>query len=272
MELKGRHKSANHAAIAQEPGAILAGWDKFEVIRGDTTTALPATTIKIRLHLDLEFDCRHKPVTGLSWMNLDGSPAIPCTTPTGRIHNYAISEDGTLLAIITGQPGPVDDESGVMAPDYKVFLEVREAAPNCKLLRRLELSFPEKPKRDRPLLNPKNAYWANARLRPDFAKPIAISPDNQTIALGYGIRTDGIYSDSVAHFALYSLETGKRLGAVTADRFKNNAIVSLFKYFEIIVTGSAPLGQTLRFTRDGKTLYGSSNRLYRWPIAEFTEP
>ena len=159
-----------------------------------------------------------------------------------------------------------------MAPGYKVFLELREAAPNCSLRRRLELQFPEQPKRDRPLLAPKNAYWANARLRPDFAKPIAISPDNQTIALGYGIRTDGIYSDSIAHFALYSLETGKRLGAITADRYKNDLFTALFKYFDSVPTLSAPLGQTLLFTRDGKTLYGSSNRLYRWPVAEFTEP
>ena len=88
-----------------------------------------------------------------------------------------------LLTIITGEPGPNDDDGDVMAPGYKVFLELREAAPNCSLRRRLDLQFPEQPKRDRPLLAPKNAYWANARLRPDFAKPIAISPDNQTIAL-----------------------------------------------------------------------------------------
>ncbi len=158
-----------------------------------------------------------------------------------------------------------------MAPGYKVFLELREAAPNCSL-RRLELQFPEQPKHDRPLLNPKNAYWANARLRRDFAKPISISPDNQTIALGYGIRTGDMYSDSVAQFAIYSLETGKRLGAVTADRFKNNLVLAIFKYQDNIETAFAPLGQTLRFTRDGKTLYGSSNRLYRWPVAQLTEP
>lgn len=71
------------------------------------------------------------PSTGLSWVNLDGNSTIPCATPTGHIHNYAISDDGTLLAIITGQPGPVDDDRTVMAPDYSVFIEAREAPPTA---------------------------------------------------------------------------------------------------------------------------------------------
>jgi hypothetical protein len=270
--------------ILDNTGGILISGDRFAIIREGKTTSLLPSTGMLRPMWNFEFDCRHwrrnssilattvKPSVGLAWVDLNGDPPISCATPAEHIHNYAISDDGTLLAIITGQPGPVDDDGAVMAPDYKVFLEVREATANCKLLRRLELSFPEQPKRDRPLLAPKHEYWANARLRPDFAKPIAISPDNQTIALGYGIRTGDMYTDSVAHFALYSLETGKRLGAVTADRFKNNLVLAIFKYQDNIETAFAPLGQTLRFTRDGKTLYGSSNRLYRWPIAEFTEP
>ncbi len=270
--------------ILEDSGTVLIGGDRFAVVRDGKTTALLPSTGMSRPQWNFEFECRHwrrassilaataKPSVGLSWVDLSGGPAIPCANPAENIHNYAISDDGTLLAIITGQPGPVDDDRTVMAPDYKVFLEVREATANCKLLRRLELNFPEQPKRDRLLLAPKNEYWANARLRRDFSRPIAISPDNQTIALGYGIRTGDIYSDSIAHFALYSLETGKRLGAVTADRFKNNLALALFKYQDNILTAFAPLGQTLRFTRDGKTVYGSSNRLYRWPVAQFTEP
>src|SRR5712691_8415586 len=111
------------------------------------------------------------------------NPGVPyafCPFMEGEsIHGYAISPDGSLIAVITGI-GERDIGDEVQGPGHRVFLNVLDAA-GCKLLRRVELAFPEKPRKRAPLLAPKNKYFAGARLAGAF-KRIAISPDNTKLA------------------------------------------------------------------------------------------
>lgn len=150
----------------------------------------------------------------------------------------------------------------VLAPDVKTYLTMLRL-PDCELLSRRELQFPERTERRAPLLAPKNAYWANARLGGGWH--IAVSPDNKLLALGYGVRKDGRYSDGEAYFSVYSLSTAQRLSTVRADVNKNNLWVMLFKYVDSVDV-PAPLNGTVIFSPDSRTLFGGSQKVWQWDI------
>ncbi len=204
--------------------------------------------------------------TTLWWVAEGAAPPRRCEQFSGTLHNYAVSPDQTLLAVVTSE-GVLDrPDDYAMGPTHRVFLHLLSGS-TCQTLRRFELQFPERPKREAPLLAPRNTYWANARQSLALAHSLAISPDNAKIALGYGIRTGGIYSDAVAYFGLYSLADGRRLATLRGDVLHNGFWVGL-RMMDLVPTDAAPLQGALIFSPDSKMLFGTSRKLRQWDVSK----
>jgi hypothetical protein len=191
---------------------------------------------------------------------------------SGTLHGFAFSPDRTLLVAVTGEAPAeraadhTDDDDAVMGPDNKVWLDVRDGA-RCEPIRRMELAFPERPTRSAPLFAPKNKYWANARMMAQFADAVAVSPDNRWAAIGYGVRFDGMYGDSQAFVAIFSLRDGHRASVIAGHRVKHRIWPALAGG-DLAPTSSAPLGEALIFGTDAKSLYGTSERLFRLDVSK----
>ena len=186
--------------------------------------------------------------------------------PNEETYNHTVSPDGSIIAIITGIGGQGTVMDDVLGPEDKTFLNLFDGS-TCGRNKRFELQFPEQPKLKAPLLAPKNKYYANARLKTMFAKRLAISPDNSKLAIGYGIRTGGIYSDSIAYYGIYSMQDGHRIITLKADSYKFSNWEALFS--DMAPMWWAPLDGILRFGPDSKKLFAGSKRIWQWDLSPF---
>ncbi len=193
-----------------------------------------------------------------------GGPPVRCGEFRERVFNHTVSPDGSVVAAVTGSTGAVGFDADVMGPDYKTTRHVLSAS-KCEVLRTFEPVFPERVRVKAPLLAPKNKYWENARLFRVFAQALAISPDNTKLAIGYGVRTDGTYSDAIAYFGLYSLQDGRRLATLRGDVFKNGWLETI-RMMDAVPTTWAPV-TGLIFSSDSKSLFCSSRQIRQWDLS-----
>jgi hypothetical protein len=112
----------------------------------------------------------------LAWYSTEarGAPPGVCRAfENQRIHGYALSPDTTRIAVVT---------SLIVSSPWRVFLHILNRA-DCAELNNFELSFPEQPRSRAPLLAPSNKYFDNVPFPYQFARSLAISPDNALLAL-----------------------------------------------------------------------------------------
>jgi WD40 repeat protein len=95
-----------------------------------------------------------------------------------------------------------------------------------------------------------------------FARSIAISPDNTLLAVSYGIAK-GISGS--AFFGIYSLADGHRLSTLKGDTFTPN-LRQIF-ISDIYSAHEAPINAALQFSPDSKSLYTSSRNLRQWDVS-----
>ena len=190
----------------------------------------------------------------LTWFAAErGASARHCRIFEGqRIHGYAISVDGSLIAVVTS----LREDS-----QRRTFLNVLEGQ-SCRELKRFELDFPEKPEQRSAFLlfGPKHA--TNVPFRDQFARSVAISPDKTKLAVSYGISR-GI--SGLSFFGVYSMTDGRRLTTLDGDTYTP----SLRDFFigDIFSAREAPIAGTLGFSLDSNTLYTSSDHLRQWDIS-----
>ncbi len=96
-----------------------------------------------------------------------------------------------------------------------------------------------------------------------FARSVAISPDNTKLAVSYGI-SKGI--SGLSFFGVYSMTDGHRLATLEGDTYTP----SLWDIFvgDTYSAHEAPIAGTLGFSLDSKTLYASSDHLRQWDISK----
>ena len=163
-----------------------------------------------------------------------------------RIHGYAIAADGSLVAVITS----LREDS-----QHRTFLNVLDGQ-NCRELKRFELNFPEKIER-RPaflLFGPKHV--TNVPFPDQFARSVAISPDNTKLAVSYGISR-GI--SGLSFFGVYSMMDGHRLATLEGATY-TPSLPDIF-IGDIFSASGAPIAGTLGFSPDSNSLYTSSDHL-----------
>ncbi len=191
----------------------------------------------------------------LSWFSTEsGAPIRPCHTfEDQRIHGYAISPDASRITIIT---------SALSDPSYRTFLTVLDGA-TCAEMSRFELEFPEKPRSRSPLLAPSKKYSDNVPFGDQFARSIAISPNNRLVAVAYGI-SKGI--SGLAFFGVYSMSDGHRMATLKGDTFTPN----LYEIFmlDIYAAREAPINGALQFSPDSKLLATSSQNFRQWDVSK----
>ena len=178
--------------------------------------------------------------------------------PDERIHGYAVSPSGNLVAVVTGV-----GKYPIEGPDYHVYVHVLNG-PSCTEQRRIELHFPETPTLSSPLLYPKAKYQNNMAFADEFARQIAISPDDKMIAVTYGVFQD---PHGHTYFGLYSLDDGRRLTTLSSDAYKCGILhgALLNDNFEC---SSAPIRGVVQFSPDSRTLFGTAMHLRQWDVSE----
>lgn len=196
----------------------------------------------------------------LDWVSTDPAELYrTCRSfPGERVHGYAISPDGTLVAVVTGA-GKIP----VGGPDYRTYLNVL-AAGDCSVLRRFPLAFPEKAKwRPGPILNRKAGFLDNIAFADLFARQLAISPDNRMLAVAYGIMRD---PNGFAYFGLYSLADGHRISTLAGDAYRcgiwHGALLN-----DELHCQTAPFDGAVLFSPDSQKLFGTSKVLHRFNVS-----
>ena len=201
----------------------------------------------------------------LSWINVADGKATACASFPDELVNYTISPDDSLIVAVTRTKPDTKllvDTTEVTDPTQEMYAHLLQAS-DCSVLRKFKLEFPEKPTKTAPLLAPRNLYWKNAMLR--GSNVLTVSPDNSMMAIGYGVRTNGIYSDAPAYFAIYSISHGRRLARMKADTYRNGLLTAL-RYMDCVSTTAAPV-TSVRFSPDSRTLYAGSLRIWAWDVS-----
>lgn len=249
-DASGLHK-LNQPELALNPYDVGAGntYDQFFVMSGNCTAWRSGSRYLVQsAGADRAF----------YWVstNVSDAPQFCLAFPGERVHGYTVSPDGALLAVITGAGGlPVG------APSYHVFLNVFDAR-DCRALRRVELSFPEKSTWITPLLNPKARYRNNVAFFNQFARRLAVSPDDKMLAIAYGIFKD---PDGLAFFGLYSLSDGHRLSTVPGDKYRCGIHGAIF--FDELHCQAAPIKGTVQFSPDSRMLFATSRYLHQLNVS-----
>jgi len=174
------------------------------------------------------------------------APRLCREFPGERIHGYAVSPDGSLIAVVTTPRGK--PFNGLLLPDSRAFLHVLSGA-QCTAVKQLELTFPD---------DPHPALYAG-----DFARHVAISPDLSKIAVAYGVRSR---TDGLAFFGIYSLADGRRLATFKGDAFRGGYWMSR-RTLDIAAASMAPLEGGLEFGLDSRSLYATSRYLRQWDVS-----
>jgi hypothetical protein len=191
----------------------------------------------------------------LHWVSTD--PSVPervCASfPGERIHGYAVSPDGGLIAVVTGR-GKIPGDRFTLPPPYQTFLNLLDGS-SCSPLRKIELLFPEE-----PIWHAKAKDWDDCRLAPGFATHIAISPDKAKLAIAYGVKRG---DRAVANIGLFSLPDGRRLATLVGDSHQDGESLGHvgFKF-----SYGAPTG-AIQFGPGSRTLYAGSIHLRQWDIS-----
>ncbi|HEY4363302.1 MAG TPA: hypothetical protein VGN17_20205 [Bryobacteraceae bacterium] len=190
----------------------------------------------------------------LTWFSIEaGAPPRPCHAFEGLgIRGYAISPDQSRIAVVTRASISANDPIILTVLDLKT----------CAELNHFELEFPEKPQTRAPLLAPSKPYPDNVPFPDQFASSVAISPDNKTVAVAYGIAK-GI--SGLAFFGVYSMSDGHRMATLKGDTFTPN----LYEIFvlDIYSARGAPLDGAIQFSADSKSLFTSSRNLRQWDVS-----
>ena len=113
------------------------------------------------------------------------------------------------------------------------------------------------------MLAPSKKYLDNVPFSDQFARSIAISPDNTLLALAYGIKR-GV--SGLAFFGVYSMSDGHRMATLEGDTFTPN----LYGIFisDIYSASEAPIDGALQFSPDSKWLFTSSRNLRQWDVSK----
>lgn len=176
----------------------------------------------------------------------DGPPRTCRTFPGERIHGYAISPNGLLIAAVTTlRSKPLN---GLMLADDRAFVNILEG-DGCVPVKRLELSFPD---------DPRPSLYAR-----DFAKHVAISPDLSKIAVAYGVR---YRSDGLAFFGVYALGDGRRLATFRGDVYRGGYWLSR-RTLDVASASMAPLEGGVEFSADSRALFATSKYLRQWDVS-----
>ncbi len=191
----------------------------------------------------------------LGWYSTEAQSASPkvCRTfENERIHGYTLSPDATRIAVITSLLGN---------SPWRVFLHVLDRT-DCAELNTFELKLPEQPRSRTPLFAPSKKYFDNVPFPNQFARSLAISPDNARVAVAYGI-SKGI--SGTAFFGLYSMSDGHRLATLQGDTFTPN----LYEIFmlDIYSAREAPIDGGMRFSPDSRSLFASSWNIRQWDLS-----
>jgi hypothetical protein len=191
----------------------------------------------------------------LTWFSIEaGTPSRLCHAFEDQdINGYAISPDTSRIAVITSVKAD---------PDYPAFLTVLDGS-SCAELSRFKLEFPEKPRSRAPLLAPSKKYFDNVPFPAQFARQIAISPDNTKLALAYGI-SKGI--SGLAFFGVYSMGDGHRMATFKGDTYTPSLLATFIG--DELSAGQAPLDGAMQFSIDSKSLYTSSLRVRQWDVSK----
>jgi len=185
----------------------------------------------------------------ISWVSTrpSDSPRVCQTFPSEIVYGHAISADGKLIVVITGggqPPGHYNDSSA--------YVNVLDAA-SCVALHRFELQLPMEVRADHTGL-----------FKDDFAKHVAISPDNRRLAIAYGLKYK---DDGIAYFGLYSLVDGRHLATLKGDSYKGGFWEALREMEAHASASFAPILGGLRFSPDSRMLFGTSKFLRQWDIS-----
>ncbi len=191
----------------------------------------------------------------LAWFSTEpGTASRPCRAFEGqRIHGYALSPDGTRVAVITS---PLNEAR------YRPFLIVLDAG-NCAEVGRFELQFPEQPRQRAPLLAPSRKYFDNVPFPDQFARMIAISPDNKLLAVAYGIIRGRSGS---AFVGVYSISDGHRMTTLKGDTFTPSLYETVM--LDIYRAREAPIDGAIQFAPDSQSLYTSSWSVRQWDVSK----
>lgn len=172
--------------------------------------------------------------------------------PGERLYGVTVSPDGSLVAAVTNG-GPQDGVTLTLL-----------SANDCHVIRRLDLAFPERPTWVKPLLNPKAKYRNNVPFQDQFARRMAVSPNNHLIAISYGIFKD---PHGYAYFGLYSLSDGSRKTTLPGDAYKcgilHGALLS-----DAFECRTSPIQGALRFSPDSRMLFATSLHLRQWDVSQ----
>ena len=201
------------------------------------------------------------PIASLYWVSLhpEGKPRQCGVFNSERIRNFALSPDGTIIAVATDAVESAS-EVGKLHPEHPLWLTILDSA-GCSVLRKFQLEFPEKQKLRSPPLG-SYQYYDNSHFGAQFPATMGVSPDNAMLAVAYGVyRSPSGY----AYFGLYSLADGHRLATVDGDVL-HKYLWSGFLNDEIRAP-SAPIHGTIRFSADSRTLFGSSQHLRQWDLS-----
>lgn len=211
------------------------------------------------------------PGSSLYWVSLEAAiPPRLCRIFSDDVLNgYAVSPDGTLIAAITSEVQPQMNsrhQSGRQTgPPFHAFLNVLDSR-TCDVLKRSELEFPEgRSEWKSPLIRVRNSVdlLDNFHFGDQFAKQLAISPDNSKLALAYGHFKS---PDGIAFFGLYSLRDGHRMTTFQGETYKagllHGTLVSDAFYAE-----TAPITGHVQFSPDSKYLYASSKYIFQWDVS-----
>ena len=198
---------------------------------------------------------------GRNWLALD---APRCGDKPGRGNLRAAPRDGAFLLAVDDQ---MRDDSGKL-PSAKANVII-ESPRDCTITRAFAIAFPEEPRQKAPLLAPKNKYWANIRMgRGGWGELVAISPDARVLAVAYSIKTDGVYSNILAKIAFFSMADGKRIDAFQVAILRDNVFTHLFPVPNADPISTGPWSGALRFSADGKWLYGSTSKFHRIKVPD----
>jgi len=181
-----------------------------------------------------------------------------------RTIKSAASRDGKFVVSVIDQP--VNGKDGEPTDTAHVTIA---SARDCRITQSFAIKFPEVPREKAPLLAPKNRYWANERMAAGgWGELVAISPDSAVLAVAYSILTDGIYSNVLAKIAFFSMADGKRIDAFQVAILRDNLFTHLFPVPNADPINTGPWSGALRFSPDGKWLYGSTSKFHRIKVPE----
>jgi hypothetical protein len=185
----------------------------------------------------------------ISWVSTQpsDSPRVCQTFPGEIVYGYAISADGKLIAAITSGEQPPGRYNASSA-----YINVLDRA-SCDALHRFELQLPKEMRADHAGL-----------FKDDFAKHVAISPDNRSLAVAYGLKYK---DDGVAYFGLYSLVDGHHLATLKGDTYRGGFWEALRELEAHASASFAPILGGLRFSPDSTMLFATSKFLRQWDVS-----